>query len=118
MSFSKPGQCRKYKQNLLTRHSNSASDFIKKQAALAWTPHMGDCLKVLEDEMETPLDQMLVYHIKLQLIADELPKPPLVAVELPEHMRFVRDFQTKALLARVEEVRQKCPTDLPDDRKS
>lgn len=41
---------------------------------LAWSPHMQECLEVLEETREDPLDEVLVALVRLQYIADEAHK--------------------------------------------
>ena len=72
---------------------------------------------MLEDERETPLDRVLVHQVKLQRIADAAPSSMLTDMELSGQTKLVRDFQTRALLSKLEEVKQSLPLDLPDDCK-
>jgi len=73
-------------------------------------------MKVLEESPETPLDKILVQQVKLQRLTDEIPKQ-CINLESTEHTRLLRDFQTKALLSRLEEIRQNMPKNLPNDGK-
>lgn len=48
------------------------SHSIKRIDALAWTPHMDDCLQTLSQQREWEGDDLLVAQVKVQLIADQV----------------------------------------------
>lgn len=84
---------------------------------MPWNSHLDDCLRVLDEEQETPLDCVLVQQVKLQRIADSAPSSILTDVEMSAQPRLIRDFQTKALLSKLEETKQSLRPDLPPDCK-
>ncbi|KAF7595463.1 hypothetical protein BBP40_005799 [Aspergillus hancockii] len=46
------------------------SCFLRRIDVLHWTPHLDDCLKVLDDEKECLNDDILVQQVRLQRIAE------------------------------------------------
>ncbi|KAK0634547.1 hypothetical protein B0T17DRAFT_513611 [Bombardia bombarda] len=48
------------------------SSFLQKTDALRWTPHMDECLEVLEERKECPNDRTLVEQVRLQLIVERI----------------------------------------------
>lgn len=98
--------------------SRRMSTFLRRTPPLRWTSHMAECLKIVDEQMEAPLDRILVYQVRLQRISDEAPCTLMITnSELSEQTRLLRSFQTRALLSRVEELRQTLPPDLPEDCK-
>ncbi|KAK3313583.1 hypothetical protein B0H66DRAFT_566559 [Apodospora peruviana] len=97
--------------------SASIASFLRRPTTLSWTPHMDDCLRVLEEQAESPLDGVLVHQVMLQRIADQVPGMS-VAVDscsTISQMKNASEFQIRALLIQLDEVKQKLPRDLPDD---
>lgn len=78
---------------------------------------MDESLCVLHEQPETPLDRILVYQVRLQRIALDIPHPASYAnMTSAEHMRIVREFQVAALCLRLQEVKQSLPEGLSEDR--
>ncbi|KAL9094342.1 MAG: hypothetical protein Q9165_003483 [Trypethelium subeluteriae] len=48
------------------------SSFLQKIDALRWTPHMDECLRVLDTKKESPNDKILVQLLQLQMIAQRM----------------------------------------------
>jgi hypothetical protein len=48
------------------------SSFLQKIDALRWTPHMDECLQVLDETKECPNDEILVHQVRLQLIIERM----------------------------------------------
>ncbi|OQV07342.1 hypothetical protein CLAIMM_11793 [Cladophialophora immunda] len=46
------------------------SSFLQKTDALRWTPHMEECLVILDEKKECPNDAILVQQVRLQLIVE------------------------------------------------
>ncbi|KAF2807184.1 uncharacterized protein BDZ99DRAFT_500451 [Mytilinidion resinicola] len=46
------------------------SSFLQKTDALRWTPHMEECLIILDEKKECPNDAILVQQVRLQLIVE------------------------------------------------
>jgi hypothetical protein len=53
-------------------HYLRISSFLQKIDALQWTPHMDECLQVLEEAKECLNDRILVQQVRLQLIAEKM----------------------------------------------
>lgn len=45
---------------------------LQRIDALRWTPHMDECLQILDQTKECPNDEILVQQVKLQLIVERL----------------------------------------------
>ncbi|MCJ1386882.1 hypothetical protein MMC17_010010 [Xylographa soralifera] len=48
------------------------SSFLQKTDALRWTPHMDECLQMLDEREECLNDEILVQQIRLQLIVEKM----------------------------------------------
>jgi hypothetical protein len=48
----------------------SISSFLQKIDALQWTPHMDECLKIIDEAKECPNDNSLVKLVQLQLVTE------------------------------------------------
>lgn len=46
------------------------SSTLKRADSLRWTAHMQECLTTIERQLESPLDELLVTQVKMQLVAD------------------------------------------------
>ncbi|OJJ36146.1 hypothetical protein ASPWEDRAFT_134843 [Aspergillus wentii DTO 134E9] len=51
--------------------TSSAATFHSRVESLSWSAYLDDCLKALEHTKEAPGDEVLVYLVKLQLIASK-----------------------------------------------
>ncbi|RFU30228.1 hypothetical protein B7463_g6109, partial [Scytalidium lignicola] len=45
---------------------------LQKIDALRWTPHMDECLQILDERKECPNDDILVQQVRLQLIVEKM----------------------------------------------
>ncbi|KAI5459808.1 hypothetical protein BGZ63DRAFT_258472 [Mariannaea sp. PMI_226] len=87
------------------------ASFIGKMETLRWTPHMEDCLKVLERDCEHPSDEILVTFVRYQQVAEEAQKLLLQDVmgetgQTPTHV-----FK-KGMLAKIQEIQENIPPGL------
>ncbi|KAK0716266.1 hypothetical protein B0H67DRAFT_554605 [Lasiosphaeris hirsuta] len=94
--------------------SAEVSIFIRKNDPLRWTPHMEECLQILEDKNESPLDRILVCMVKLRLVGDETAKSPAISSD-PSELRLLQAFQTKALNSQVQTIKTSLPPTLLAD---
>jgi len=79
---------------------------------------MQDCLRILDETNESPLDRILVSYIRLKLISDECPKPATLFCDPRDRLDktpIVQEFEQKALSSRVQAQRRSFPADLPED---
>lgn len=92
--------------------------FLRRAFAMPWTSHMDDCLRILDQNPESPFDKVLVQQVRMQRIAEEAPCHSLqvTLTELSAHTRRICDFQIKALLQRLENTRQSMAKDIPPER--
>jgi hypothetical protein len=77
---------------------------------------MDECLQVLEEVAEVPLDLVLVHQVRLQLVADDAIRSQWPPPELTDHLRLLQSFQGKAISMRVQELKQSISVDLQVDR--
>jgi hypothetical protein len=63
------------------------SSFLQKMDILRWTPHMDECLQILEDNKECSNDELLVQQIRLQQIVNKMTLDTLSdgALDFREH---------------------------------
>ncbi|KAL0930659.1 zn 2cys6 transcription factor [Colletotrichum truncatum] len=47
------------------------SDVIEKNDALRWSPHMNECLTILDEQSEVPSDRILAALTRIQLLSEE-----------------------------------------------
>ncbi|CAF3463849.1 unnamed protein product [Fusarium graminearum] len=92
------------------------SSFIGKMETLHWTPHMSDCLDVLEREKRYPSDELLTAFIRYQLVADEAQKL-LVRDVMGDPSPPPTYIFRKSLLAKLQAVRDGLPLNMPMTRK-
>lgn len=82
---------------------DSMTSFIGKMDTLRWTPHMEDCLKVLERDREHPSDEVFVAFVKYQLVAEEAQKL-LVRDVMGESSQTPTYIFKKGMLANLQEI--------------
>ncbi|KAF4979890.1 hypothetical protein FZEAL_4001 [Fusarium zealandicum] len=88
------------------------SSFVGKMDTLRWTPHMDECLTVLEREKEHPSDEVLSAFIRYQLVADEAQKL-LVRDVMGEATQAPTYIFRKAMLAKLQEIHNGLSPNLP-----
>jgi len=89
----------------------------KFEGAVRWTPYMDDCISVLWEMREAPLDSSLVIQVKLQLIAEEAIKVSRSVGEATDQHRMLQHMQIKLLRNRLSEVKAMIPPELMNDSK-
>ncbi|KAJ5805371.1 Major facilitator superfamily domain general substrate transporter [Penicillium riverlandense] len=57
------------------------SSFLQKIDALRWTPHMDECLRVIDEAKECPNDEILVQQVRLQLVVEKVAENAAHALE-------------------------------------
>ncbi|GAB0142217.1 hypothetical protein EsHS_00002775 [Epichloe bromicola] len=81
--------------------------FIGKMETLSWTPHMEECLDVLQRENEVASDAVLVTMVKIQLVGEEVQRltreKPMDSVENPAYIL------KPGLVSRLHDIRSKLP---------
>ncbi len=87
----------------------SISSFLQKIDALRWTPHMGECLQVLDERQECLNDEILVQQIRLQLIVEKANQGTWNdgATETSEHIKAPLSFYSQALHSQLQEIKNK-----------
>ena len=83
---------------------------------MRWTPHMEDCLKTLERELEYPSDEVFVAFIKFQLIGEEAQKL-LIRDIMGDTSQAPTYVFKKGLLAKLQEMREGHSVNLVTNRK-
>jgi hypothetical protein len=58
--------------NIVAHWSQRISSFLHQIDALRWTPHMDECLCILDEGPEGPNDEILVQQVRLQLIVEKV----------------------------------------------
>ncbi|KAM7185864.1 hypothetical protein V8F20_011635 [Naviculisporaceae sp. PSN 640] len=92
--------------------------FLRRTFAMPWTSHMEDCLRILDQNPDSPLDGILTQQVRMQRIAEEAPCHSLQPTwsEVSPHTRTICEFQINALLQRLETVRQNIPKTIPPEQ--
>ncbi|GLA33621.1 hypothetical protein AnigIFM63309_000454 [Aspergillus niger] len=52
--------------------TSTIATFLQQSDSLRWTPHLEDCLRLLEEQQECANDGILVQQVRLQLVTDRL----------------------------------------------
>lgn len=96
------------------------SAVLKKLNTLRWTPHMDDCLLVLEERPESASDSILVGLVKLQLIVDRIVQAPWQTAELSGAgmSRGPPALYMDSLVMQLKRIRTELPPKLRDDGNS
>lgn len=104
-------------KNMLSE--SRSSTYFGKGEALPWTAYMEECCKVLEEEKESPDDELLILLARLQLIVEKAMKSPWhdpngdMTVERPP-----ATFYIKALEAQIQNFKRSVPQKLQQSGKS
>jgi hypothetical protein len=53
------------------------SSYLQKIDSLRWTPHMDECLEILDERKECLSDDILVQQVRLQLISEKMAQATL-----------------------------------------
>jgi len=95
----------------------SVSSFLQKIDALRWTPHLDECLEVLNEKHESPIDDILVQQVRMQLIVEKVTWGPWNdgAIKTAEHSNVPLCFYLNALQSQLQEVKTKIPPYLKDN---
>ncbi|KAI4285158.1 MAG: hypothetical protein L6R35_004724 [Caloplaca aegaea] len=93
------------------------SSFLQKIDALRWTPHLDECLEVLNEKHESPIDDILVQQVRMQLIVEKVTRGPWNdgAIKTAEHSNVPLCFYLNALQSQLQEVKSKIPPYLKDN---
>ena len=83
------------------------SSFLQKIDALRWTPHMDECLQILDERKECLNDEILVQQVRLQLILEKMTQGTLPdgAVEITEHTRETSFHPLETLHSRLHAIK-------------
>ncbi|XXG97576.1 hypothetical protein Hte_003881 [Hypoxylon texense] len=98
-------------------HLTSATwSAYRKTEPLRWTPYMDDCLRLLCEGRETPLDIVLATQVKCQVITYHLTRPSASNPAGGDGSKAPSTVLTAALLRQLSDVRQSLPAQLGSDR--
>jgi hypothetical protein len=73
---------------------------------------MEECMQVLTEKQESPLDRNLVLLVRMQLITDDAIRSYGTTTDSSENVRMIHNMHIKALHARLQEVKAQIPPDL------
>lgn len=93
--------------------TSNISSFLQKIDALRWTPHMDECLRILDELQECPSDAVLVQQIRMQLVIERVG-----ALGVAEHPKMPMSFYLQSLRSQLREVGRVAPPQLQQDGKS
>lgn len=83
----------------------SISAFLQKIDALRWTPHMDECLRILDERQECATDEILVQQVRLQLLVERV----TLDTWTDKHMRAPLSFYLQTLHSQFQEAKDKLP---------
>ncbi|KAK1993065.1 hypothetical protein LX36DRAFT_268945 [Colletotrichum falcatum] len=96
--------------------TSSIASFLGKMDPLRWTPYMDECLQMLDDKPESPLDRSLAALVKMQLLKDEAGKLSsridVSSREGADGPRTPPAMYVKMLQAQLQRIIQDLPADL------
>lgn len=75
---------------------------------------MDECLQVLAEKPESPADEVLVQHVKIQLVMETLTRAPWHEVESVD-FDLAKALYLKALEQQLQELKTKIPPRLTQD---
>lgn len=80
---------------------------MQKTEALRWTPHMNECLQVLEQNPESFNDEVLVQQVRLQLILQKMALNTWFeeTIDAAEDTRAPALFHVQRLQAQLQQVK-------------
>ncbi|EFQ33935.1 hypothetical protein CGRA01v4_12414 [Colletotrichum graminicola] len=94
----------------------SVAGFLGKMVPLRWTPYMDECLEMLDDKPESPLDRSLVAIVKMQLLKGESSKLSSrfdkLSREGANSSKPAASMYVKMLQAQLQRIIQDLPADL------
>ena len=94
--------------------SPSISAHIQKMDTMRWAPYMADCLRILDERKEVPLDALLVQQIRIRLVIENVNQclwtPGGMAHE--EISATPWTFYLKAFQSQLQVVKDKIPPSL------
>ena len=86
------------------------SSFLQKIDALRWTPHLDECLEILDEQQECLTDEILVQQVRMQLIIERVGA-------VSENSKTPMSFYLQPLRSQLEEVRNNFPPRTQQDGK-
>ncbi|KAL3480787.1 hypothetical protein BJX99DRAFT_219646 [Aspergillus californicus] len=91
---------------------------LHRTDSLRWTPHMMECLEILERAKETPNDSVLVQLVRTALVVDKVVKDlgyECDVIEDREQPRAPLSFYVKGLQSQIDEIRASTPPELREN---
>lgn len=95
--------------------SRSVASFLGKMDPLRWTPHMDECLHVLDDQPETPSDRTLVALVRMRLLNEEAGKlswRPESSFDTMDGSKTPPAMYVKLLKGQLQRIIQNLPPEL------
>jgi hypothetical protein len=83
------------------------SSFLRKIDALRWTPHLDECLQILDESKECLNDEILVQQVRLQLIVEKMALGTMYGgvKESSEHTREHHFLSRETLHAQFQDIK-------------
>ncbi|KAK2729073.1 C6 transcription factor [Colletotrichum kahawae] len=95
--------------------TSSVASFLGKMDPLRWTPHMDECLQILDSHVTVPSDQALVALVRMQRLKEEagrLSWRPEVTYDATDGSRTPPSMYVKLLQGQLQKILQNLPTEL------
>ena len=83
------------------------SSFIQKIDALRWTPHMEECLQIVDERKECPNDEILVQQVRLQLLVEKMGQGTGRdgTMDSPAHTRGPPSLYSETLYSKLQDIK-------------
>ncbi|KAJ5114045.1 hypothetical protein N7456_002579 [Penicillium angulare] len=93
------------------------AQFLGRMDPLRWTPHMKECLDILEHNEESSGDRVLVQFTRIRLLADQIHQGPwsegLYGLNASQSLAA---FHLNALQSRLDTIKADIPSQLADNK--
>ena len=98
----------------------SISSFLQKIDALRWTPHLEECVQVLQEQAECPEDEILVQQVRLQQLVEKVNQSMSHdgALDAATHTKVPPAFYIQALHTQLQEIKSKFSPPAQQDGKN
>ncbi|KAI0123777.1 hypothetical protein BJ170DRAFT_598978 [Xylariales sp. AK1849] len=83
-----------------------------KTEPLRWTPYMEDCLRIVGEGTETPMDTHLATHVECQIIMNQLTCSRADQTAEEGNLKAQPAILTTALLGQINDIRQRLPVQI------
>ncbi|KAF5012752.1 hypothetical protein FDECE_1172 [Fusarium decemcellulare] len=92
--------------------SSSTWTAYRKTEPMRWTSYMEECLNIMSQGTETPLDIVLATQVKCQIIIQQLDSPSSIPPTIDDISRSPSSILATALMRQLDEIREGLPSSI------